>query len=89
MPATQQVNVRFGSKADMCGATRDVRFTPDSGHYLGARALHFVPATRFKKILGWGEGVGTQQSQSHDPRRDERQRAHRMLPRCFPTHVGR
>ena len=29
-----QVNdhVRFGSKADMCGATRDVRFTPESGH---------------------------------------------------------
>jgi len=24
------VDVRFGSKADMCGATRDVRFTPES-----------------------------------------------------------
>jgi hypothetical protein len=27
-----QLNVRFGSKADMCSATRDVRFTPESGH---------------------------------------------------------
>jgi len=24
--------VRFGSKADMCGAKRHVRFTPESGH---------------------------------------------------------
>jgi hypothetical protein len=24
-------NVRFGSKADMCGATGHVRFTPESG----------------------------------------------------------
>ena len=25
-------NVRFGSKADMCSALGDVRFTPNSGH---------------------------------------------------------
>ena len=25
-------NVRFGSKADMCGAIRHVRFNPESGH---------------------------------------------------------
>ena len=25
-------DVRFGSKADMCSAKRDVRFTPKSGH---------------------------------------------------------
>ena len=25
-------NVRFGSKADMCGARRHVRITPESGH---------------------------------------------------------
>jgi hypothetical protein len=25
-------NVRFGSKADMCGAKGHVRFTPESGH---------------------------------------------------------
>ena len=25
-------NVRFGSKADMCSAQADVRFTPNSGH---------------------------------------------------------
>ena len=24
--------VRFGSKADICGAKRRVRFTPESGH---------------------------------------------------------
>jgi len=24
--------VRFGSKADICGAKRHVRFTPESGH---------------------------------------------------------
>ena len=27
-----QINVRFGSKADMCSAERHVRFTPNSGH---------------------------------------------------------
>ena len=26
------MNVRFGSKADMCSAKRHVRFTPKSGH---------------------------------------------------------
>ena len=26
------VDVRFGSKADMCGAKCHVRFTPESGH---------------------------------------------------------
>jgi hypothetical protein len=25
-------NVRFGSKADICGAKGHVRFTPESGH---------------------------------------------------------
>jgi hypothetical protein len=25
-------NVRFGSKADICSAKGDVRFTPESGH---------------------------------------------------------
>jgi hypothetical protein len=29
------VNVRFGSKADMCAAKRHVRFTPDSDHESG------------------------------------------------------
>ena len=28
--------VRFGSKADMCGAPTHVRFTPESGHSLAA-----------------------------------------------------
>ena len=28
-------DVRFGSKADMCGATRDVRFTPNSDRESG------------------------------------------------------
>jgi hypothetical protein len=32
---TLVVNVRFGSKADMCGAKSDVRFTPDSDRESG------------------------------------------------------
>jgi hypothetical protein len=28
-------NVRFGSRADICSAKRDVRFTPDSDHESG------------------------------------------------------
>ena len=28
LEASCRVNVRFGSKADMCGATRDVRYGP-------------------------------------------------------------
>ena len=28
----QSLHVRFGSKADMCGAKSHVRFTPKSGH---------------------------------------------------------
>ena len=27
-----RLNVRFGSKADMCSAQADVRFIPESGH---------------------------------------------------------
>ena len=30
MPVTRRVNVRFGSKADMCTAKAHVRFTPNS-----------------------------------------------------------
>ena len=33
-----QSDVRFGSKADMCGAERHVRFTPESGH----AAIHSI-----------------------------------------------
>jgi hypothetical protein len=32
IPMAWQVNVRFGSKADILGYQRDVRFTPKSGH---------------------------------------------------------
>src|SRR5262249_8686104 len=32
--ATLASHVRFGSKADMCSALADVRFTPESGHVL-------------------------------------------------------
>jgi hypothetical protein len=31
----RQTDVRFGSKADMCGAARDVRFTPNSDRKSG------------------------------------------------------
>src|SRR5262252_1782874 len=33
--ALRMTNVRFGSKADMCAATSDVCFTPDSDHESG------------------------------------------------------
>ncbi len=32
-----RTNVRFGSKADMCNALGDVRFTPNSGRNSGHR----------------------------------------------------
>jgi hypothetical protein len=34
-----KTDVRFGSKADTCGAKRYVRFTPESGHDLATPAL--------------------------------------------------
>ncbi|MGB9021098.1 MAG: hypothetical protein WCC77_26190, partial [Pseudolabrys sp.] len=34
-------NVRFGSKADMCSALGDVRFTPESRH--SAKAVSAYP----------------------------------------------
>ena len=36
-------NVRFGSKADMYNAKRDVRFTPESGHVSAAVHVRFGP----------------------------------------------
>ena len=36
-----RVNVRFGSKADISACVRDVRFTPESGHF---RRAHDAPA---------------------------------------------
>jgi hypothetical protein len=46
------LNVRFGSKADMCGAKSHVRFTPESGHsqctslcLLWAKSGHHVYST--------------------------------------------
>ena len=36
-------NVRFGSKADMCGAKRNLRFTPKSGHVSALGDIRFVP----------------------------------------------
>ena len=36
--AMSPLNVRFGSKADMCAAKRHVRFTPESGHVRCKRA---------------------------------------------------
>ena len=32
-PVKGRLNVRFGSKADMCSAQGHVRFTPESGHH--------------------------------------------------------
>src|SRR5215831_19067691 len=36
-PKTRLANVRFGSKADMCAAKRNVRFTPNSDRESGHR----------------------------------------------------
>ena len=33
--AALRISVRFGSKADICAATNDVCFTPDSDHESG------------------------------------------------------
>jgi hypothetical protein len=35
VPEAGEYNVRFGSKADMCGAKGDVRFTPNSDRESG------------------------------------------------------
>src|SRR5262249_17968915 len=50
------VDVRFGSKADICSAKRHVRFTPESGHMrcssrcpLWAKSGHSMPTMRMKK----------------------------------------
>ena len=40
--ATDQLNVRFGSEADTCGAQRYVRFTPNSGHVRCNSGRRFV-----------------------------------------------
>jgi hypothetical protein len=52
--ASCRVNVRFGSKADMCSALGDVRFTPESGHVhrngpcpLSAKSRHDRLVTKF------------------------------------------
>jgi hypothetical protein len=39
MALTDTQIVRFGSKADMCGAKANVRFTPESGHHRQVRLL--------------------------------------------------
>jgi hypothetical protein len=36
-------NVRFGSKADMCSAKGDVRFTPESGHVRRIQICTWLP----------------------------------------------
>jgi hypothetical protein len=42
------IDVHFGSKADMCSAQADVRFTPESGH--GPASLdHLVSTADYRK----------------------------------------
>ena len=56
-------DVRFGSKADMCGAQVDVRFTPDcdskSGHRSpdGGRSISALPCTSNVDLLRDREGI--------------------------------
>ena len=57
------MDVRFGSKADMCGARRHVRITPESdrnsGHCqsLKGRALLLCPVVSDVDLLRYGEGI--------------------------------
>jgi hypothetical protein len=44
-------NVRFGSKADMTPFKRDVRFTPESGHF-GRRSACLLCADFVAKVVG-------------------------------------
>ena len=43
LEASCRVNVRFGSKADMCGATRDVRYGPKADIPTKHRIVVFEP----------------------------------------------
>jgi hypothetical protein len=57
------IDVRFGSKADMCSAQGHVRFTPksgrNSGHHMSVkdRALLLCPAPSKVDLLRYGEGI--------------------------------
>ena len=43
--------VRFGSKADMCGAKGHVRFTPNSGHVRCNSDVRFVPIADIAPLI--------------------------------------
>src|SRR5262245_17530785 len=63
-PTNRLVDVRFGSKADICSAKRHVRFTPESGHLQcnspcppwaksGHRAAHSITSSaRASRVVG-------------------------------------
>jgi len=51
---------RFGSKADMTALSRDVRYTPNSGHQVAVFDVRFVPiadisAASFDHLVGAAE----------------------------------
>src|SRR5262249_30850357 len=57
-----EIDVRFGSEADMCGATRNVRFAPESGHHNAVlrcrRNAEFGECSNFNCSFHWaGNGL--------------------------------
>ena len=50
-------HVRFGSKADMCSAQVDVRFTPKSGHVRALGDVCFVPKADIAPLLDYFVGA--------------------------------
>jgi hypothetical protein len=53
--------VRFGSKADMCGARPDVRFAPKSGHHGGLPDIKngSGDAGRYSRSFGMSASVAS------------------------------
>jgi hypothetical protein len=49
----RQLNVRFGSKADMCSAKGHVRFTPESGHSQSEFQCPLSANSGCEKDLAW------------------------------------
>jgi len=63
--ATARLDVRFGSKADMCSATAHVRSSPESDRKSGHNGTSFAPHCSVAAI-STGVPIGTQELQ---PRR--------------------
>ena len=71
-------DVRFGSKADMCSAKADVRFTPNSGHVRCTGDVRFVPIADIAMLVDHLIEARTQDWWNPQPKR----------PRCSITLKG-